>query len=89
MTTAPGAGASPGAQRPSPWRSRFAQRTYVAGVFWTAGIVLSAVGNQPDVAGLLRVRLDAAGIAYFAAAAIGGTNFFGAGCAHSSGCGWT
>lgn len=65
--------------QPSVWRSRFAQRTYLAGAFWATGLLLSWLTEGPDRAGWLALRLDAAGLLYTAAALIGGANFFGAG----------
>lgn len=73
----PGVTSSP--SRPSPWRSRFATRTYVAGVFWAGGVAVSWLSGTTDIAGLLRVRLDAAGLLYLASSIAGGLNFFGAG----------
>lgn len=74
---------SPGAgertARPSPWRTTFAKRTYVSGLFWAAGGLTNLLFGVPDAAGVLRVRLDAAGVLYLAAAVAGGLNFFGAG----------
>jgi Cd2+/Zn2+-exporting ATPase len=64
---------------PSPWRTPFAGRTYLAGVFWAAGVVASWLTQSPDVAGLLHVRLDAAGLLYLGSSIIGGLNFFAAG----------
>ena len=65
--------------RPSPWRTPFAIRTYVAGVFWAAGGMLSWLTEAPDIASVLRLRLDAIGLLYLASAIIGGANFFAAG----------
>lgn len=65
--------------RPSPWRTPFAQRTYLAGGFWAAGLLLSWLTQAPDHAGWLAFRLDTPGLLYTAAALIGGGNFFGAG----------
>lgn len=74
---------SPGAgertARPSPWRTTFAKRTYVSGLIWAAGGLTNLLFGVPDAAGVLRVRLDAAGVLYLAAAVAGGLNFFGAG----------
>jgi Cd2+/Zn2+-exporting ATPase len=64
---------------PSPWRTPFAQRTYLAGAFWAAGVIASWLTESPDVAGMLRVRLDAVGLLYLAGSIAGGLNFFGAG----------
>lgn len=72
-------GTTLGTRRPSPWRSRFATRTYVAGIFWAAGAALSWLTGAPDMAGVLRVRLDAVGLLYLASSVAGGLNFFGAG----------
>lgn len=77
-TTLPTAPASP-LTRPSPWGSTFARRTYIASIFWGIGLALSWWTNAPDTQGLLRLRLDAVGIAYLASAIVGGLNFFGAG----------
>lgn len=65
--------------RALPWRTRFAQRTYLAGTLWAAGLFVSWLTAAPDRAGWLAIRLDAAGILYLAAAILGGANFFGAG----------
>ncbi len=66
-------------ERPSPWRTSFAIRTYWAGIFWAVGLVLTALGaGQPEL-DALRPRLDAVGLAYLTASLIGGFNFFGAG----------
>jgi len=65
--------------RPSPWRSPFARRTYLAGALWAAGLLVSWVTRTPDQAGWLAIRLDAAGLLYTAASTVGGSNFFGAG----------
>ena len=64
---------------PSPWRSDFARRTYLAGLFWLVGLVISRVAGAPDHAGWLAIRTDPAGLLYAAAAIVGGANFFGAG----------
>ena len=66
-------------ERPSPWRTRFAQRTYAAGALLALGGVVSLAAQAPDQAGWLAIRLDAAGLFYTAASAVGGSNFFGAG----------
>ncbi|MBI2407602.1 MAG: cadmium-translocating P-type ATPase [Gemmatimonadetes bacterium] len=68
-----------GADRPSPWRTRFAVRTYVAGALLALGGLTSLTLHAPDEAGWLALRLDAAGLLYTAASLIGGTNFFAAG----------
>jgi len=60
----------------APWRSAAARRTYVAGALWIAGAALSWALDEPNVAGWLRVRIDAAGLLLLASAAIGGWNFF-------------
>jgi Cd2+/Zn2+-exporting ATPase len=60
----------------SPWRTPEAIRTYVSGVLWLAGTALTFATGEPDVAGWLRVRLDAAGLILLAAALVGGWNFF-------------
>lgn len=67
------------ADRPSPWRTRFARRTYLAGALWATGLLLSWISRTPDEAGWLAIRLDAAGLFYAAASIAGGSNFFGAG----------
>ena len=66
-------------ERPSPWRTAFAIRTYWAGVFWAIGLVLTALKVGEPVTEALRPQLDAVGLAYLAASLIGGFNFFGAG----------
>jgi Cd2+/Zn2+-exporting ATPase len=63
----------------SPWRSLFARRTYLAGAFWAAGLIVSRLAGAPDHAGWLAIRIDPAGLLYTAAAITGGANFFGAG----------
>ena len=65
--------------RPSPWRTRFAQRTYAAGALLAVGGVVSLAVHAPDQAGWLAIRLDAAGICYTLASMVGGSNFFAAG----------
>lgn len=75
----PAQGAAGPSDRPSPWRTPFAYRTYLAGLFWTAGLAVSWITDAPDVAGVFRVRLDLAGILYLTSSIIGGLNFFGAG----------
>lgn len=65
--------------RPSPWRTRFAHRTYLAGAFWSAGLALSWLTDVPDRPGLFQIRLDTIGLLYTAASIVGGLNFFGAG----------
>ena len=66
-------------ERPSPWRTAFAIRTYWAGIFWAVGLVLTALNTgQPEI-DALRPRLDVVGLAYLTASLIGGFNFFGAG----------
>ena len=57
----------------------FAQRTYLAGGLWAAGLLLSWTTGVPDQAGWLAIRLDPAGLLYTAASVVGGANFFGAG----------
>lgn len=64
---------------PSPWRSVFARRTYLAGLLWAAGLLVSRLSGAPHHAGWLALRVDAAGLLYAAAAVAGGANFFGAG----------
>ena len=66
-------------QRPSPWTTPFAWRTYVAGVAWTLGLLWSWVSGSPDTAGWLVWRTDPAGLLYLIACVIGGANFVGAG----------
>lgn len=65
--------------RPPPWRSLFARRTYLSGVLWGAGLLVSRLTDGADHAGWLAIRLDAAGLLYLASALIGGANFFPAG----------
>ncbi len=65
--------------RPSPWNTPFAHRTYAAGVFWAAGLVVSQATGTFDQPGWLAIRTDAAGLLYTAASIVGGANFFGAG----------
>ncbi len=66
-------------ERPSPWRTAFALRTYWAGIFWVVGLALTGLNaSQPEL-DALRPRLDAVGLAYLTASLIGGFNFFGAG----------
>ena len=65
--------------RPSPWRTPFARRTYAACAFLAAGALVSLVAHAPDQAGWLKVRLDLAGLLYLASCAVGGSNFFAAG----------
>ncbi len=68
-----------GAERPSPWRTPFAHRTYMAGALLVIGGVLSLALQAPDEAGWLAIRLDAAGLLYTFASILGGSNFFAAG----------
>ena len=63
----------------SPWRSLFARRTYLAGAFWAAGLIVSRLAGAPDHAGWLAIRTDPTGLLYTAAAIAGGANFIGAG----------
>lgn len=65
--------------RPSPWRTRFAFRTYVSGVLWLAGIVAGELTSVSEEPGWLAIRLDLAGLLYTTASMAGGANFFGAG----------
>lgn len=65
-------------ERPSPWRTAFAHRTYASGLLWSAGVALSWLTGVPDSGGWLVIRLDAVGLLYMAASAVGGANFFGA-----------
>ena len=64
------------ANRPSPWRTRFAKRAYASGAFWISGTVLGWITQAPDQAGWLRIRVDVTGLLLTAAALIGGANFF-------------
>jgi len=66
-------------ERPSPWKTRFAQRTYAAGALLAVGATVSLVVHAPDQAGWLALRLDAAGLFYTLASVVGGSNFFAAG----------
>lgn len=63
-------------KRRSPWTTADAHRTYVAGGLWVLGILVVILTQAPDQAGWLRLRLDAAGLVFLAAALIGGWNFF-------------
>ena len=45
-------------ERPSPWKTRFAQRTYAAGALLAVGATVSLVVHAPDQAGWLALRLD-------------------------------
>ena len=63
-------------KRPSPWTTADAYRTYVAGGLWVLGILVVLLTRAPDQTGWLRLRLDAAGLVFLAAALIGGWNFF-------------
>jgi Cd2+/Zn2+-exporting ATPase len=63
-------------KRRSPWTTADAHRTYVAGGLWVLGILVVLLTRAPDQAGWLRLRLDAAGLVFLAAALIGGWNFF-------------
>ncbi len=65
-----------GRTRRSPWTTAEAHRTYVAGALWLVGILIVLLTRAPDQAGWLRLRLDAAGLVFLAAALIGGWNFF-------------
>lgn len=65
--------------RPSPWKTLFARRSYLSGLLWAAGLLVSRLSDAPDQAGWLAIRLDAAGLLYTASALVGGANFFGAG----------
>jgi Cd2+/Zn2+-exporting ATPase len=64
---------------PSPWRTPAAKRTYASGALWLLGTAIALAAGEPDVAGWLRLRLDAAGYVLLTAALIGGWNFFPAG----------
>ena len=61
-----------GRTRRSPWTTAEAYRTYVAGALWLVGILIVLLTRAPDQAGWLRLRLDAAGLVFLAAALIGG-----------------
>jgi Cd2+/Zn2+-exporting ATPase len=65
-------------ERPSPWRTAFAHRTYASGILWSAGVALSWLTGVPDSGGWLVIRLDAVGLLYLTASVAGGANFFGA-----------
>ena len=65
--------------RPSPWGSLFARRTYLSGLLWGAGLLVSRLSDAPDQAGWLAIRLDAAVLLYTASALVGVANFFAAG----------
>ena len=65
-----------GRTRRSPWTTAEAYRTYLAGALWLVGILIVLLTRAPDQAGWLRLRLDAAGLIFLAAALIGGWNFF-------------
>ena len=65
-----------GRTRRSPWTTAEAYRTYAAGALWLVGILIVLLTRAPDQAGWLRLRLDAAGLVFLAAALIGGWNFF-------------
>ena len=60
----------------SPWSTADARRTYVSGALWAIGLLLVVLGQAPDEAGWLRVRLDTAGLVFLASALVGGWNFF-------------
>lgn len=66
-------------KRHSAWTTRFAIRTYLAGVAWTLGSGLAWLTSAPDPGGWLQPRVDTVGLLYLAAAVAGGSNFFGAG----------
>ncbi len=65
-------------QRPSAWTTPDAHRTYVSGVLWAAGLLMSAILAGAVNAGgpHLGVRTDPAGWVFLAAALVGGWNFF-------------
>ncbi|MFP5355878.1 MAG: heavy metal translocating P-type ATPase, partial [Gemmatimonadota bacterium] len=67
------------AERPSPWTTPFAWRTYGAGVAWSLGLLVSWLTGVPDIAGWLTLRTDTGGLLFLSACAIGGVNFVGAG----------
>ena len=60
----------------SPWGTAGARRTYVAGILWIGGTLVTFATRDPDVAGWLRIRLDLAGVVLLAGALVGGWNFF-------------
>ena len=62
--------------RPSPWRGTEARLTYVSGVLWALGLLLTLASDAPDHAGWFRIRLDLPGLVFLAGALIGGWNFF-------------
>jgi Cd2+/Zn2+-exporting ATPase len=66
-------------RRQSPWLTPFAKRTYAAGVLWAAGLLAGYLSPTESHPGWLAIRLDAAGILYTLASAVGGLNFFGSG----------
>lgn len=68
-----------GQARPSPWSSRFAFRTYAAGLLWLGGVVVGLMMPVSREPGWLAIRVDPAGVLYTAASLVGGANFFGAG----------
>jgi cation transport ATPase len=72
-------GARPVGSPPSPWRTPFARRTYLAGLFWAGGVLVNQWSDAPDQTGRLAIRLDPGGLLCTAAAACGGANFLGAG----------
>lgn len=67
------------ATRPSPWRSRFAHRTYASGLAWSTAMLWAAWVPTTGAPGWLAVRTDPAALLFTLAAALGGANFFGAG----------
>lgn len=63
--------------RPSPWTTAEAWRTYLAGALWAAGLVLYfTTPSEPVNAGWFRVHTDPAGLLFLSAASAGGWNFF-------------
>ena len=66
-------------ERPSPWTTPFAWRTYAAGVAWTLGLLVSWLTGVPDLAGWLQLRTDPGGLLFLVACVVGGMNFVGSG----------
>lgn len=66
-------------QRPSPWRTPFAWRTYGSGAAWTLGLLISWFTGVPDTVGWLVWRTDLSGMLYLVACVTGGANFVSAG----------
>ncbi len=61
--------------RPSVWGAVFAKRTYLSGVCWSIGLLLTLRDQSQFVPGWLAVRTDPAGLFFAASALIGGANF--------------